>query len=101
MQDVLELRRQLLRQRLVRIDFEQRGLAAFLFGDCLDRVEHHGFADAAQSQHDRALGRAPGFGAHDRDPRLFDQLIAPRQLWGRDASAGVVGVVCGLHRIVW
>ena len=99
-QDVLKLRRKLLRQRRVGIDLEQRGLAAVVFGDRFERVEQHGFADAAQAQHDGALGRTSALGADDRHARQFDQRIASGEIGRRDAGAWVVGIVGGFHNNV-
>ena len=100
MQDVLQLRRELLRERLVRIDFEQGGLAALALGDSFEVIEQHRLADAAQTQHQRALRRPARLGAHHGDPCVLDQFVPPGQFRGRDAGAGVVWIERGLHRIV-
>ena len=68
-----------------------------LFGDCFELIQQHGFADAAQAQHDRAFAGPGRLHSLDRHAGLADQRIAPCQLRGRGAGAWVVWVVRGFH----
>jgi hypothetical protein len=91
------LRRQERRERTPFRRFDSNGVSSERFGVVAHPVEEHGFADAAQADHDDALRRRCAPDALDGDADRFAQLIAPRQLRRRSSCPGGERVGYGIH----
>jgi hypothetical protein len=67
------------------------------FGVVAHAIEQHGLADAAQADHQHALGRQAATHTLDGHAHRFSQLVATRQFGRRRSSARGERVANGVH----